>query len=114
MADFTSEPVLPVTDFIIQGMTNAGKIFRPSDWADRLCGIMARFHPDGDNGRNRHLQYSPYVLPSMIEGLRCVMVDGRLRTLEPLAYHFLLDFAKDNDLRIIDACLLPESATRAG
>ncbi len=114
MADSTAEPALHSTDFIIQGLTNAGKTFRPSDWADRLCGIMSRFHPDGGSGLNRHLQYSPYVLPSMIEGVRCVMVDGRLHALEPLAYHFLLDFAKDNDLRIIDACLLPESPSREG
>jgi hypothetical protein len=36
-----------------------------------------------------------------------VLVDGRLHELEPLAYLFLRDFARDNDLRIIDACLLP-------
>lgn len=114
MADSIEERALPTSDFIIQGITNPGKIFRPSDWADRLCGIMSRFHPDGGNGIDRHLQYSPYVLPSMIEGIRCVMVDGRLHALEPLAYHFLIGFAKDNDLRIIDACLLPESSIAAG
>ena len=95
-------------DFIIQGVTGSGKPFRPSDWADRLCGIMSRFHPDGETGYERHLQYSPYVLPAMLDNIRCVVVDGRLRALEPLAYHFLLDFAKDNDLRLIDACMLPD------
>lgn len=114
MANSIVEPPRHSTDFIIQGLTNAGKTFRPSDWADRLCGIMSRFHPDEGRGLNRHLQYSPYVLPSMIEGVRCVLVDGRLYTLEPLAYHFLIDFAKDNDLRIIEACLLPASPSHAG
>jgi hypothetical protein len=33
-----------------------------------------------------------------------------LRSVEPLAYHFVVNFAKDNDLQIIDACLLPEPA----
>jgi hypothetical protein len=27
--------------------------------------------------------------------------------LEPMAYHFMRSFAKDNDLTIIEACLLP-------
>jgi hypothetical protein len=27
-----------------------------------------------------------------------------------LAYHFVLSFAKDNDLQIIDACLIPDLA----
>ncbi|MGB4346103.1 MAG: DUF3579 domain-containing protein [Burkholderiaceae bacterium] len=108
MASSTSEPILPESDFIIQGVASNGKAFRPSDWADRLCGIMSRFHPDGDSAYGRHLQYSPYVLPAMLEGVRSVVVDGRLRALEPLAYHFLLSFAKDNDLLIVDACLLPD------
>ena len=94
------------TDFIIQGVTGKGHLFRPSDWADRLCGIMSRFHPDVRTGYNRHLQYSPYVQPALIEGVRSVMVDARLYALEPMAYHFLYSFARDNDLRVIQACVL--------
>ena len=102
------DPTQSAMDFIIQGVTSNGKTFRPSDWADRLCGIMSRFHPDGDSGYDRHLQFSPYVLPSMLDGVRSVVVDGRLHELEPLAHDFLRSFAKDNDLRIIEACLLPD------
>lgn len=108
MAEPTPDPTQSAMDFIIQGVTSNGKTFRPSDWADRLCGIMSRFHPDGDSGYDRHLQFSPYVLPSMLDGVRSVVVDGRLSELEPLAYDFLRSFAKDNDLRIIEACLLPD------
>ncbi len=102
------ETATPSTDFIIQGLTSAGKTFRPSDWADRLCGIMSRFHPEALHGFDRHLRYSPYVTPALIEGVRSVLVDGRLHELEPLAYLFLRDFARDNDLRVIEACVLPE------
>jgi len=101
-ADTNSSP----TDFIIQGVTGKGHLFRPSDWADRLCGIMSRFHPDASTGYDRHLQYSPYVQPAMIEGVRAVLVDARLYALEPMAYHFLQGFARDNDLRVIEACVL--------
>jgi len=54
------------------------------------------------------LQYSPYVQPALIEGERSVLVDAKLYALEPMAYHFMRSFAKDNDLTIIEACLLPK------
>ena len=99
----------PAREFIILGLTIAGKAFRPSDWADRLCGVMSCFRPEGTGGRNAHLQYSPYVMPILLNGVRAVAVSENLRGIEPLAYHFLVDFAKDNDLQVIEACLLPES-----
>jgi hypothetical protein len=55
-------PDLPV-EFVIQGTTEDGKPFRPSDWAERL-------------------------------------VDMRLEQLEPMAYRFLLSFARDNELQV--------------
>ncbi len=111
MASSDLATATPATDFIIQGLTSAGRPFRPSDWADRLCGIMSRFHPQESYGFDRHLRYSPYVTPALIEGVRSVLVDGRLHELEPLAYLFLRDFARDNDLRVIEACVLPEQDT---
>lgn len=109
MANPIPESRSEATDFIIQGVTSKGKPFRPSDWADRLCGIMSRFHPDAGSGYDRHLQFSPYVQPALIEGIRSVLVDARLQTLEPMAYHFMRSFAKDNDLNVIEACVLPAS-----
>lgn len=109
MANPSSASPVDATDFIIQGVTSNGKTFRPSDWADRLCGIMSRFHPEAGNGYDRHLQFSPYVQPALIEGVRAVLVDARLHALEPMAYHFMRSFAKDNDLTLIEACVLPGS-----
>ena len=34
--------------------------------------------------------------------MRCVVVDVRLEEIEPMAYRFLLSFAKDNELRTRD------------
>ncbi len=104
MAD--SKETQQVREFFIQGITSDGKQFRPSDWAERLCGAMSCFSPDG--GRNSHLQYSPYVRPIFLNGVRSVVVNEAIREIEPLAYHFVVSFAKDNDLQIIDACLLPD------
>jgi hypothetical protein len=93
-------PEAPVADaiveFVIQGVTLDGKSFRPSDWAERLCGVMSAF------GGDHRMQYSPYVHPVTASGVRCVVVDVRLEELEPMAYRFLLSFAKDNELKTRD------------
>ncbi|RJG06829.1 DUF3579 domain-containing protein [Noviherbaspirillum cavernae] len=114
MADQTPKPNTIAREFFIQGLTRDGKQFRPSDWAERLCGVMACFRPEGSGGPNAHLQYSPYVRPTVLGGVKSVVVNEELREVEPLAYHFVLNFAKDNDLQVIDACLLPEPGPEAG
>ena len=93
-------------EFFILGITNTGKKFRPSDWSERLSGAMSCFRPD--SRRQGHLHYSPFVQPVLFNGVNSVVVDHALREIEPLAYHFVVDFAKDNDLQIVDACLIPE------
>ena len=85
-----------VVEFVIQGNTADGKPFRPSDWAERLCGVMSAF------GGDRRMAYSPYVHPITASGHKCVVVDIRLERIEPMAYRFLLGFAADNALRVRD------------
>ena len=46
-----------VRSFTIIGATSNGKPFRPSDWCDRLCGVMSSF------GSQRKMRYSPFVRP---------------------------------------------------
>lgn len=92
----------------ILGITNAGKPFRPSDWSERLCGVMRCFGPDSASPQ-AHLGYSRYVRPIMIGDTKCVVLDEALRETEPLAYDFVISFAKDNDLQVSEACALPDS-----
>ncbi|MES2536082.1 MAG: DUF3579 domain-containing protein [Pseudomonadota bacterium] len=108
MADPVKAEKPPSREFFIQGLTSDGKQFRPSDWAERLCGVMACFRPEGSGGPNAHLKYSPYVRPTLLGNIKSVVVNEDLREIEPLAYHFVMNFAKDNDLQIVAACLLPE------
>ena len=82
---------------IIHGVTQEGARFRPSDWAERLAGVMSQFRPPGS--ARSHLTYSPYVLPLLVDGVRGIVVDERLRELEPLAWKFVVDFAHDNNLK---------------
>jgi len=86
-------PDAAAAEFVIEGVTVGGQAFRPSDWAERLCGIMAAF------GGDHRMQYSPYVYPVTARGIRSVVVDLRLEQIEPMAYRFLLGFAEDNELR---------------
>lgn len=94
------------TEYFIQGITSAGKKFRPSDWSERLAGVMSMFGP-GAKGPNARLQYSLYVRPIMLDDLKVVILDSRLRDLEPMAFDFVLNFARDNDLVVTEACELP-------
>jgi hypothetical protein len=81
-------------EILILGVTETGARFRPSDWADRLCGVMSIF------GEDQRISYSPYVSPSVTEGHNCVRIDARLEALNPDAFAFLLGFARDNELRL--------------
>lgn len=84
-----------IENFVIIGVTRDGKKFRPSDWADRLCGIMSAF------GADHRMTYSPYVRPGCnLSGDKTVLVDARLYDIEPLAYKFMINFANDNNLQM--------------
>ena len=93
----------------IQGLTQSGKTFRPSDWAERLAGAMSSFRPGGGKGGiSAYIGYSPYCVPRVINGVKCVIVNEALREMEPMAWDFVMSFARDNDLQVAEACLLPD------
>jgi len=79
--------------FIICGITTQGARFRPSDWADRLAGAFAVLDP------NNRTNYSPFVQPTTLDGIPCVIVDKKLRAVDPNAYRFLQAFAETNELQ---------------
>jgi hypothetical protein len=112
-----SRPMIPAKprQIFIQGLTRQGKTFRPSDWAERLAGAMSCFRPGGGvGGISAAIGYSPYCFPRVIDGVKCVIVSEDLRSLEPMAWDFVLNFARDNDLTVVDACLLPDPPSSAG
>ena len=84
----------------ILGLTRAGKTFRPSDWAERLAGVMSQFRPGGGSARpGSHIAYSPWCVPTTLHGVKCVVVHPALRDFEPMAWDFCVNFAHDNDLQ---------------
>jgi hypothetical protein len=94
--------VSPSRKLLIQGITAEGKAFRPSDWAERLAGAMSSFRPSGVLPPGRALGYSPYCVPRIVDGIRSVLVDEALREIEPMAWDFVMNFARDNTLRVVD------------
>lgn len=92
----------PSRKLLIQGITADGKAFRPSDWAERLAGAMSSFRPGGVQTPGRALGYSPYCVPRIVDGVRSVLVDEALREIEPMAWDFVMNFARDNTLRVVD------------
>ena len=84
-------------DAVIWGITNGGRVFRPSDWAERLAGLTSAF------GHDQKLAYSPLVRPVTIGGVKAVIVGHELETVEPRLHQFLLGFARDNELQVARA-----------
>ena len=100
-------------ELIIKGVTrDGGETFRPSDWAERLCGVLAMYRPGYVATRGpgfrllalmRNRRWSPACAASI--------VDARLHDLEPRAWDFVMSFASDNDLATMDAAGLVEAPT---
>jgi Protein of unknown function (DUF3579) len=94
-------------EIFIQGVTLQGRTFRPSDWAERLAGAMSCFRPGGSRaGVGQAIGYSPLCIPTVIGNVKCVVVNEALRDIEPMAWDFVMNFARDNDLQVSEACLV--------
>ena len=87
-------------EVIILGINQSGRTFRPSDWAERLAGVMSQFRPGGPRPGS-HLGYSPWCVPNSVDGVRCVVVHRDLRDYDVMAWDFCMNFAKDNDLQVL-------------
>ena len=98
----------------IEGQTKAGKTFRPSDWAERLAGAMSSFRPEGSvGGAAAFIGYSPYCVPRLIDNVKNVIVDERLKALEPMAWDFVMNFARDNKLPVVEGSLTEDGRFQA-
>lgn len=78
---------------VIEGTTEEGKAFRPSDWAERISGQLSTF-------KNHRVLYSVLLKPSHKDGKRCLVIDEELKTTNPALFEQIMDFAKINKLKI--------------
>lgn len=109
MRDPSQKMISPsAKEVFIQGLTSDGRTFRPSDWAERLAGVMSSFRPGGATPGS-HLSYSPWCVPTTINGIKCVVVHTDLNDHNVMAWDFVMNFARDNGLQIVEACLVPDA-----
>ena len=93
----------PPRQYYIRGLTQDGRTFRPSDWAERLAGAMSSFRPGGSaGGISAFIGYSPYCVPRVVDGVKCVIVNEALKGIEPMAWDFVMNFARDNGLPVVE------------
>lgn len=87
------------TKIIIEGITENGETFRPSDWAERLCGRLASFDPD----RMRYY-YSPNLYPEFDHDtqVKCLIIDPILKVTHPEIYDAVLKFAYEHKLKVYE------------
>lgn len=80
--------------WLIQGVNEEGQRFRPSDWAERISSLMSTF-------KGGRLQYSDMLYPLMINGIKCVHLDGRLQSIAPGIYQQVMAFVTSNQLNMV-------------
>lgn len=96
----------PAAQIVIEGITEEGVAFRPSDWIERLLDSLAHFGHDRRTGQHRHYRgperrrHDHHFLQAQIcDGRKCLIVDLRLRDANPQAFEFLMEFVRSNRLR---------------
>lgn len=93
---------------IIEGITEDGRVFRPSDWIERLIDTAAAFGPERRvnrkpySGPERRRQQVSFLRAQMLAGRKCLAVDTLLRHANPAAFDFVLQFARSNHLRCLE------------
>ena len=104
----------PVSNWIVLGIDYNEKVFRPSDWAARICELAS-------NVQNRGaVQYSDDLRPIRYNGQTAVYVDFDLKQDQTKIWEQVMSFAKLHQLKVIEfadpvtafQCILkPKSAT---
>lgn len=101
----TDATPLNIKRISIRGITTDGRKFRPSNWAERLYYAVATYGP------NRTVTFNPLVtLKVEADRINCVVVDIKLQDEEPMLFDFLIGFARDNKLEMLDQERNPISA----
>jgi hypothetical protein len=83
-----------LAEFVIQGITKDGTVFRPSNWGERLGDMLSTTGHDG------RIVYSSYLRPMVIQGVPSVVVRFSLETADPNAFELVRQFVVANHLTV--------------
>lgn len=81
---------MPKTRYIISGITEDGKKFRPSDWTERIVCIQPE----------QLKRYKGHLKIQRNNGVKSIAFDDELEYTCPFTYERILSFAKTNHLQI--------------
>lgn len=76
----------------ILGLRTNGSTFRPSNWVERIAATGALYE-------NKRLRYSKHLIPCTHNGILAIKMSSEL---DPDITAFILNFAKLNELKVID------------
>ncbi len=88
--------------YIIEGYTEDGRKFRPSDWIDRIASMGATYDM-------QRLVYSDLLHPELYEGQKCLIIDTALEEQNPGMFEYVMNFVKSNNLKMTHVCDVIES-----
>lgn len=88
------------THYLIFGVTHRLGTFRPSDWPERLAGVVALFVDE--RGAQAQLGRRQFASPVVHDGIKSLLIDAALRDACPAAFVFVSNFAADNELPMYD------------
>jgi hypothetical protein len=89
---------VPHCKYIIEGFTEEGKKFRPSDWIDRIASMYASY------GASHRLVFSDLLHPELYKGKKCLIIDTELEVKNPAMFEYVMHFAKSNNLKMQLVC----------
>lgn len=88
--------------YIIEGVTEEGRKFRPSDWIDRIASMGASYGP------SHRLVFSDMLHPELYEGEKCLMIDMALEQQNPNMFEYVMNFVTSNKLKMTQVCDIDE------
>jgi hypothetical protein len=83
-----------LAEFVIQGITKDGTVFRPTNWGERLGDMLSTTGHDG------RIVYSSYLRPMMIQNIASVVVRFSLEEADPEAFELVKQFVAGNQLAV--------------
>lgn len=88
----------------IEGVTPCGDKFRPSNWAQRMSEKLSSFS-------KHRLHYSPLLQPGVRNGNACILLDPKLKQVNPKLYQSIMQFAEANQLKICKEDIIDDENT---
>jgi hypothetical protein len=86
----------PINNWIVLGIDQDEKIFRPSDWAARICELASDVQHRGS------VKYSADLRPIRYNGRTAVYVDSDLKHDHAKIWEQVMSFAKLHQLKVIE------------